>query len=136
MDEVRLFTEQFTSEILDYKKVGTWAFSTPVQPVFDAPLLYASTRLGEFTNGGFRPSIPLLNWVGERTEKKAVINEKSSWLFICKNNVLKEGIISNPVTSGSVIVVNQRDEVLGWGNVTGAGITNKLDLGDYLRRER
>jgi ribosome biogenesis protein Nip4 len=137
MDELLQFTQQFTGDQISYCKVGVFAFSDEVQPVLpDASLLYANTRLGEFTGGGFSPSIPLLNWIGKCTERKAVINEKSAWLFICKNNVLKEGIISNPCDSGEVIVVNERDEVLGWGHVQGAGITNKLDLGDYLRRER
>lgn len=136
MDELASFTRKFTDEVPEYTKVGMFAFAGVVKSKVDAPLLYCSTRLGEFGRGGFFPSIPLLRWVASRTDKKAVVNEKSAWLFSCKKNILKEGIISNTVKRGAVIVVNEQGEVFGWGEVTGAGITNKLDIGDYLRRER
>ncbi|MFT4249954.1 MAG: hypothetical protein ACMXYD_01190 [Candidatus Woesearchaeota archaeon] len=137
MDAVLSFIRHFTEETPRYVVIGEWVFAGDKQPVVaDASLIYFSTRLGKLSGSGFTASIPLLRWLASRTDKKAVVNEKSAWLFICSNNVLKEGIVSNAVSRGHVLVVNERDEVLGWGMVTGAGITNKLDLGDYLRRER
>ncbi len=95
-----------------------------------------SERLGLQKRNAFKPSVILLDKIAPHTEKKAVVNEKAAWMFICGNNILKEGIVSNQQEAGYVLILNEREEVLGYGKITGAGITNELDRGDFLRRER
>ena len=136
LDALDEFTSRFTKERILHERLRNEYYAPGNPPDKKARLEYMTTRLGIQRGKTFRPSIPLLDWLGTRTNRRAFINEQSAWLFICGKNVLKEGIISNSVKEGSVMVLNEREEVLGYGRVTGAGITNALDRGDYLRRER
>jgi ribosome biogenesis protein Nip4 len=98
---------------------------------------YIGTFLGRDTNKGFIPSFLLLEMLREHA-KKIVINEKSAWLFLCGRNILKQNIIQqdNLKVLELVLVLNEREEVLGYGQVLKADIRNILDRGDFLRRER
>ena len=109
---------------------------TPTEIPTQGELEYMSERLGLQKRNAFKPSVILLDKIAPHTEKKAVVNEKAAWMFICGNNILKEGIVSNQQEAGYVLILNEREEVLGYGKITGAGITNELDRGDFLRRER
>lgn len=135
MNSVESFTSVFTSEVPVYVRCGSEVYFGSECPSYPAPLLYTSSRLGFFVGSSFKPAIALLNWLSSRTERVAVVNEHSAWLFTCRKNILKEGIVSNPCSEGSVLVVNEFGDVLGWGVISGAGITNKFDIGDFLRRE-
>lgn len=136
MQAYQQFVAQFTDDQIPYVQHGQRLFAQGAQLDVDAPLVYTTTRYGRVDRKGFHPSIAFLDVLAQHTDRKAVVNDKSAWLFICGRNVLKEGILENPADTGPVLVVNQRGEVLGYGDVQGAGITNKLDRGDFLRRER
>jgi ribosome biogenesis protein Nip4 len=98
---------------------------------------YASIYLGKDTNQGFVPSFFLLD-ILKRSSKKVMINEKAGWLFVCGRDVLSEGIIKKDELEemGYLLVLNERKEVLGYGQWARGGVHNLLDRGDFLRRER
>ena len=136
MQAYHAFLEEFTDQPIAYQLRGQELFSPADDVDVDEPVLYQTRRLGRIDRKGFHPSIALLDVLGGVSARKAVVNDKTAWLFLCGRNVLKEGIVSCAASEGHVLVVNTRDEVLGYGKITGAGITNKLDRGDFLRRER
>lgn len=98
---------------------------------------YAGIYLGRDTNESFIPSFFLLD-ILKKSSKKAMINEKASWLFVCGRDVLSEGIIKKDEAKEMdyLLVLNERKEVLGYGQWARNGIHNLLDRGDFLRRER
>jgi ribosome biogenesis protein Nip4 len=130
------FTQQFTQEAVPNIQLGTTYYYPSNPPTTKARLAYTSVRLGVRKGEVFRPAAPLLDMILPFTDRKAVVNDKSAWLFLCGKNVLKEGIVSLSHDEGLVLVLNERGEVLGYGRVQGAGITNRLDRGEYLRMER
>jgi len=135
MKTLSSFVAYFTDEkipFIEYKQTCYTPTDIPVQGEIE----YMSERLGLQKRNSFTPSIALLDTIALHTHKKAVVNEKAAWLFTCGKNILKEGIVTNNEQEGYVIVLNERGEVLGYGKITGAGITNELDRGDFLRRER
>ena len=95
--------------------------------------------IGTYIGSGkpFHPSAALLDWIGERTERYAVIDKKASWLFVCGRDLFVNSILIKNVNNGVVIVKNELNEVLGYGEFERRGaIKNLLDKGDFLRRER
>jgi len=100
---------------------------------------HAGTFLGKESKSRFAPSLALLELLSKLSkysDKKAVINEKSSWLFLCGRDVFAKSVISSP-ESGLVLVQNGRDENLGLGKLEKGmiRIMNLMDRGDFLRRE-
>ena len=130
------FVSQFSTQEVAFVRVGQELYAPGELVTKKAPLVYMTQRLGRIDRRGFHPSVALLDVLGGLSDRKAVLTEKAAWLFLCKRNALKEGIVSCNAEEGEVLVVNARDEILGYGKITGAGITNKLDRGDFLRRER
>jgi len=98
---------------------------------------YLGTFLGRDTDKGFIPSFFLLEMIRD-SSRKVVLNEKSAWLFICGRNALKESIIRKDRYENMdyVLVLNERNEVLGYGQFLKNEIRNLFDRGDFLRRER
>ena len=98
---------------------------------------YLGTFLGRDTDVGFIPSFALLEMIKEKS-RKVVLNEKSAWLFICGRNALKEGVVRKDKFENMdhVIVLNEKNEVLGYGQFIKNEIRNLFDRGDFLRRER
>ena len=96
--------------------------------------------IGTYIGSGkpFHPSAALLDWIGERTERYVVIDKKASWLFVCGRDLFVNSILTKNVNNGMVIVKNELNEVLGYGQFEGkrGAIKNLLDKGDFLRRER
>ena len=135
MNTLKEFVAYFTNEEIPYITHKQTCY-TPTTIPAEGNLQYMSERLGVEKRNSFTPSFVLLDKIAPHTHKKAVVNEKSAWMFICQNNILKEGIVTCEQEKGHVLVTNERGEVLGYGKITGAGITNQLDRGDYLRRER
>lgn len=77
------------------------------------------------------PFIDELNYV--------VVNEKAEWLFLCGRDIFKDGIVKKSLTQGNVLVVNEKNECIGYGKIKSDRsqiIKNIFDLGDFLRRER
>lgn len=130
------FVEEFTDQEIPFMQHKQELYAPGEVPAIDETLVYTTTRYGRVDRKGFHPSIAFLDVLSEYTKRKAVVTEKAAWLFVCGRNILKEGIVDLAVDEGQVLVTNQRGEVLGYGKITGAGITNKLDRGDFLRRER
>ena len=98
--------------------------------------VYFKTYLG--TEGRvFVPSFFLLELLKTHAQT-AVINTKSEWLFLCRRDILGEGVIKSGRLQEKehVLVLNERSEVLGYGYYVGGKIRNLLDRGDFLRRER
>ena len=102
--------------------------------------VHAGIFLGKEKKGRFEPSLALLEILAPHSQKKAVIDEKSAWLFLCGRDVFISGILSDPsLEPGELVLVqNQRDENLGYGRICSGTvkIKNLLDRGDFLRREQ
>ncbi len=139
------FVKKFTDEeISDVVKIGRKYFqvSEEMQKVLGELKInrdpeHAGIFLGEKIGKEFSPGMGLLDIIGKMTTKKAVIDEKSEWLFLCDRDVFKDSVIKCNVQKGFVLVMNKKDEVLGYGIVQKGNvmIENKLDRGDFLRRE-
>ncbi|MCS7114219.1 MAG: hypothetical protein RMJ15_09495 [Nitrososphaerota archaeon] len=108
---------------------------------------YAGVFLGRFKNGGFIPSFPLLFMLADKAKNKIFVNDKAAWLFVCRRDIFKEGIIrvEGSAKKGDYsLVLNRRGECLGYGLILqnpqeaekGVIVKNILDVGDFLRRER
>ena len=99
----------------------------------------AGMLLGEMVNGKFRASFPFLDILAKHNPNKAVINRKGETLFLYGNTILEESIILSTVGTGTVIVMNEQNEVLGYGEMKTARektiITNEFNRSDFLRRE-
>ncbi|NJL44531.1 MAG: hypothetical protein HC945_04450 [Nitrosarchaeum sp.] len=97
----------------------------------------AGTYLGELRRV-FEPSPSFVDFLAARTDRKVVVNEKGEWLFVCGRDLFAESVVSGAELRGRVVVVNERDEVLGLGSIGGRPkplVTNTFDRGWYLRRE-
>jgi len=99
--------------------------------------------LGEIKNKKFFPSVNLLDMVSKISDKKVFVNEKTAWLFLCKRDIFGKGIVKANSENGFVLVQNERDENLGYGEIVDdlskkdkVVIKNLFDRGDFLRRER
>jgi ribosome biogenesis protein Nip4 len=101
------------------------------------PVLAAGLCLGQF-DGKPRPSPDTLHLLAKDSRtRKAVVNEKGEWMFICRRPVLAESIVKNDAAKGErVLVLNQYGECLGFGIFDGKKVSNEYDIGDFLRRER
>ncbi len=136
MQSFESFVQYFSQQSIPYVLFKE-TYLLPGELVSDHDsLLSFSLPLGEQRRNTFIPSFILLERLLAHTNRFAIVNERSAWLFLCKKNVLKEGIVEKGVDEGFVLVLNERREVLGYGKITGAGITNLRDRGDFLRRER
>ncbi|MEM4247157.1 MAG: hypothetical protein QXR48_00300 [Candidatus Woesearchaeota archaeon] len=101
------------------------------------PPLYAGKYLGRFQDNAAKPSLDLLRMLARSNAKKAWLNEKGAWMFVCKRPALAESIVKNEAKEGElVLVLTQRNECIGYGLFDGKGIKNYYDIGDFLRRER
>lgn len=130
------FLSEFTQETVPYQRLGQELFMPGELPATEQKPIYTTQRLGRIDRKGFHPSIVLLDILAEHTDKKIVVDDKAAWLFLCGRNILKEAIVEQHAQEGHTLILNQKHEVLGYGKITGAGVTNKLDRGDFLRRER
>jgi len=103
-------------------------------------VITVGTYLGKEKKEIFVPSTILLDKLAELSERKIFLNEKTSWLFLCKRDVFLESIEKANVDEGFVLVQNMNDENLGYGKFTTKGrktlVKNLFDKGDFLRRER
>jgi len=112
---------------------------------------YTGTFLGKTRKGKFFPSFNLLSMIATQEANRVVVDKKAGWLFICGRDIFKKGILK---TYGKiqknchVLIINEFGECLGFGKVLSGleqqipidkntlAITNVLDIGDFLRRER
>lgn len=144
MDKEKMF-HKFVAEFTDRNLEPFWKnnealqFSGLLDHMKDNPDVH---RLGIFfgeTKGKhFQASLPLLEELSAHSNKKAIIDSEAEWLFLCGRDVFGEHIRSAaPTASGFVLVENELGENLGLGKMgPGGSITNIIDRGDYLRREK
>lgn len=147
---IREFASKFTEKILiDEEKTISlqnefYILPEDLQKIFkriSMKPVYAGEYLGKSGVNKFIPSLHLLNLLNKNTDKKALLNDKGEWLFICGRDVLKESVIQigDVKKDELVLVVNKYDECIGAGvfkNDKKCFIKNYFDLGDFLRRER
>ncbi|MCA9477794.1 MAG: hypothetical protein KC535_01470 [Nanoarchaeota archaeon] len=139
---IKEFLQSFGDiKIADVKKIGKqyYQISPELQKEVDSldefPIS-AGLLLGEVEKGQFIPSPNLLNIINEQTKKKIILNEKSSWLFVCGRDIFMEGVIDNCFEKGPILVLNEQQEVLGVAEKKGKEYKNIYDIGLLLRREQ
>lgn len=99
----------------------------------------AGLYLGEEKSKKFNSSINLLNILKTKTNRFVKLNDKSAWLFICGRDVFDENIIEKGNIKSSVLVLNDKEEVIGLGKFDKKDkklLKNFYDLGHFLRREK
>jgi len=92
--------------------------------------------LGKQKSKRFDPSIELIKLLAKVSDKKVYINEKAAWLFICGRDVFSKSIVKSTVKKGLCLVMNAKEECIGYGEFSSKGVKNILDIGEYLRMER
>jgi ribosome biogenesis protein Nip4 len=108
---------------------------------------FAGRYLGKVENEKFFPSFNLLAILAETAANKVEVEEKAAWLFICGRDIFGEGIVSfqgSQREGDFTLVLNEFRECLGFGRIAGnldkanlrVAVTNILDIGDFLRREK
>lgn len=111
----------------------------------DQDPILLGTFLGREHRNRFHPSIALLDELHPLTDRKIVVDDKAEWLFLCGRDIFGKSVVGSSVKNnrGFVLVENQRNELLGYGKITGklteqnkVVVKNILDRGDFLRRER
>lgn len=135
-------------DIENTKKVGSQYFqveddlldlSRKIQRNINRDPISVGLFLGEDKGNRFVPSVSLLDQI--KTDQIVTVNDKAEWLFLCGRDLFPASIIEAKAKSGFVLVENLRNEVLGYGKIKGdlnkpkSIIENKLDRGDFLRRE-
>jgi ribosome biogenesis protein Nip4 len=95
--------------------------------------------LGEETKKGFKPSPALIDEIAKISDRKIFVNHKAEMLFLCGRDIFEKSVIKFNTKEGIILVQNERDENLGYGNITLENnkviINNLLDKGIYLRSE-
>ncbi|MBW3014680.1 hypothetical protein KY335_05580 [Candidatus Woesearchaeota archaeon] len=71
----------------------------------------------------FTPSFALLELLSKHSKKKAFVDDKTEWLFLCGRDIFKESVKKCSAKEGLVLVQNKHDENLGLGK-----IVDKKDL--------
>ncbi len=99
--------------------------------------------LGKLKNRNFVPGASILNIISKKTDRKVFVNRKTEWLFLCGRDIFGKGIVKANVKKGKVLVQNERDENLGYGEVIEdisekdkIVVKNLFDKGAFLRREK
>ncbi len=138
-DFIKKFTDKKVGEITEIRSRFFLADRELIElknRIRDEPFAFG-TFLGEINENKFKPSIALLDNISMLSDKKVFVNAKAEWLFLCGRDVFRQGIVKNNVNEGLVLVQNEKDENLGYGefSVGKVAIKNLLDRGDFLRRE-
>jgi len=149
MEKINRFVEYFTNQKIDNVVkiknnyfLADEALAKAKENIRQEPFSIG-LFLGEARNSNFVPSAPLLDIISKKTDKKIFVNKKTEWLFLCGRDVFGRGIVKANVKKGLVLVQNERDENLGYGEITGdlsqqdkVVVRNLFDKGNFLRRER
>jgi len=144
---VKQFTKKEVKELNSVEKIGRKYFymSEELKKIRDSiPLepYAAGIPIGELVNNDFKPSIALIDIISKYTDRKIFINKKGETMFLYKRSVFGENFVKDMPgeEKGVCIVLNENEEVLGYGEVNRGNIQTilkaMLDRGDFLRRER
>jgi ribosome biogenesis protein Nip4 len=143
MDALEQFTKQFTDhfDLRPVQKIRNQYFLVDNSLAKKIPLQPQSIGLFLGTlKKDLQPSPALIDLLAKTSTKKAIIDDKAAWLFLCGRDVFPQSILKNAVSEGLVLVQNEKDENLGLGKMfkgkNGMMIRNLLDKGEYLRMER
>ena len=144
---VKQFTKKEVKELNSVEKIGRKYFymSEELKKVKDGiPLepYAAGLPIGELVKNDFKPSITLIDIISKYTDRKIIINKKGETMFLYKRSVFGENFVKDMPgeEKGICIVLNENEEVLGYGEVNRGNtltiLKAVLDRGDFLRRER
>jgi len=154
MAEINDFVAQFNASIpLDASQIVRhrnryYILSKTLKQHAPKGFFYAGAYLGAVKGASFFPSFLFLAMIANSKANKLVLDQKTTWLFICGRDVFQRGILQeNNLKKGDyTLVLNEHNECLGFGkimhNLRGVPDANKvavkniLDLGDFLRREK
>lgn len=153
MKAIQNFISQFgaklevKSELIVEANQRYYLLNSTLRKLATKDFYYVGLYLGKTKNGIFFPSFNLLNTLADVASNKVVLNQKTSWLFICGRDVFQSGImkVNGSTRKGSLtLVLNEFGECLGFGKITSnldqtegkIAIKNILDVGDFLRREK
>ena len=148
MEKIRNFIKSFTTEdIGKIEKIRNSYFLIDkdvekIKDKIEKNPFAAGLFLGE-SKKSFIPSTNLLDILSKKTEKKIFVNRKTAWLFLCDRDIFGSGIEKSNAKKGLVLVQNDRDENLGYGEIIAeltqkdkVVVKNLFDRGNFLRRER
>jgi len=153
MKSMKDFISQFNASIsldesLTVKKENRYfLLNVSLKKLVTKDFFYAGTYLGKTKNGKFFPSFNLLRMIAEKKANKIIVDKKTEWLFICRRDIFKQGIIKvigSKRKSDYTLILNQHNECLGFGRILhnldeekgGIAVKNISDVGDFLRREK
>jgi len=154
MKAINDFLKQFNTSIpLDKSRViinGNRFYLLPkkLKQLVPKGFFYAGAYLGAIKGSSFFPSFLLLSMIAEHKANRLVIDKKTAWLFICRRDIFKQGILTetNLKKDDYALIINERNECLGFGKImhnlrgvpdsTKIAVKNILDIGDFLRREK
>lgn len=148
MKNIEEFTKNFTDKKFEYLRIRNSYFllsedlKKAANTINQEPFA-AGIFLGEISKNNFVPGVSLLGMISPLTDKKIFINKKTEWLFLCQRDIFGGGIVKANVKKGFVLVQNELDENLGYGQIVAdlgnadkVVVKNLFDKGNFLRRER
>jgi ribosome biogenesis protein Nip4 len=145
IDFIKKFTD---AEIVPIKKIhrSYYLVNKEIEALaekIEENLFAEGLFLGKEKDKRFKPSVALLEIISKTSDRKIFVDDKAEWLFLCGRDIFGKSITKANVKRGLVLVQNKRDENLGFAKITGditkkdlVVVTNILDRGDFLRRER
>jgi ribosome biogenesis protein Nip4 len=148
MSELEKFTENFTGKKIDCLQLRNGFYlNNPdlakIKAGINQEPFSAGLFLGEIRKNMFVPGTPLLDMISKTSDRKIFVNRKTAWLFLCGRDIFGSGIVKANVENGMVLVQNELDENLGYGEIVAdlslkdkVVVENLFDKGDFLRRER
>ncbi len=146
---IESFIKKFANVKLRYKKIENkyyliskelWALTEKINLNFFTIGVY----LGHEKNEKFFPSLALLNILAKHTDDKIMLKDIGEMDFLYKKDLRSRHIkqYNGESKVGFLrLVVNEKNECLGYAKIVktldspGIVLKNKLDMGDYLRRE-
>ncbi len=137
----------FNSEMIVEKGQRYYLLNPYLKKMLPTDFYYAGLYIGKVgKNGGFFPSLNLLNMLVAVASNKVVVDARAAWLFTCGRDVFRAAIVKmmgSKHKGDATLVINEFGECLGFGTMLDdvnmaegkVAIKNVLDIGDFLRRE-
>jgi len=142
---VKQFTKEQVKELDSVEKIGRKYFFVKdelkaLKDKIDLEPFSVGLLIGELKDNKFVPSLALLDILCKYSDTKVYLNKKGQEMFLYGRDVFEENIIKGSKKDGVVLVQNENDENLGYGELIIKSkkklLKNILDKGDYLRREK
>jgi len=101
---------------------------------------YSGELIARQRGDTYIPSINFLQHIGKQARHKVHVDNKGEWMVICGRDLFKKSVTkhTNPQPDDKVVIINQHDECIGYGDYQEGRIAvkNLFDIGNLLRRER